>query len=143
MTTKVKNCLDSFKKDKLDDLYIHLRIPKHFYSDSGHVFSGEEAMLVHTVFPHHSHSGTTHTRMADVNLHLVETHASSPTLLLTVNSNPPTKTAKNDERGIATNIIVHTSWFPSCALLFFLLDNNAEVHSDDNHNDNVLVPGTK
>ena len=54
--------LFGFKKDELDDLYIHLRIPEYFYSDSGHVFSGEEAMLV---FLHHICTGTTHTWKAE------------------------------------------------------------------------------
>ena len=54
--------LFGFKIDELNDLYTHLRIPEQFYSDSGHVFYGEEAMLV---FLHYIRTGTTNTRMAE------------------------------------------------------------------------------
>ena len=53
--------LFGFKKEQLQSLLIHWRIPQQFRSDSGHVFTGEEAMLVSL---HYIRTATPFTRMS-------------------------------------------------------------------------------
>jgi hypothetical protein len=53
--------LFGFSKDELRLLLLHWRVPTEFFSESGHVFTGEEAMLI---FLHYIRTGAPFTRMS-------------------------------------------------------------------------------